>query len=290
MAIVVHMRASISKKRPYGARQARIFLDRVLPVAPDIPIQIAHLAGTGPGYDDPPADSAMAVLAEAVEKRDPRTRRLWFDVTTVVDREISPAHAGPGGAAHTTGRCRTGTLWIRRRRGGESPAGRDGLRFAGCHSPHRSSEPLRVTRRRTCVEGSLLTTLFLAALGCAARTPSVGVGPACVVGDSALVRETLYFGRNRPGGGTVDDAEWRTFLNQVLTPRFPAGLTVVNATGQWKGQSGVVEQEQSNVVTVYHAEDAESNRAVREVALEYKRRFGQEAVLRERIPTCAAFE
>jgi predicted TIM-barrel fold metal-dependent hydrolase len=35
----------------------------------------------------------MAVLAAAVEKRDPRTRRLWFDVTTVVDREISPAHA-----------------------------------------------------------------------------------------------------------------------------------------------------------------------------------------------------
>jgi hypothetical protein len=92
----------------------------------------------------------------------------------------------------------------------------------------------------------------------------------------------LYFGRNRPGGGTVDDAEWRTFLNQVLTRRFPAGLTVVNATGQWKGESGVVEQEQSNVVTIYHAGDAASNQAVREVALEYKRRFGQEAVLRER--------
>ena len=93
MAIVIHMRASISRKRPYGARQARIFLDQLLPVAPDIPVQIAHMAGTGPGYDDPPADSAMAVLAEAMEKRDPRTRRLWFDVTTVADRDISAAHA-----------------------------------------------------------------------------------------------------------------------------------------------------------------------------------------------------
>jgi predicted TIM-barrel fold metal-dependent hydrolase len=93
MAIAVHMRASISRKRPYGAQQARIFLEQLLPAAPDIPIQIAHLAGTGPGYDDPPADSAMAVLADAVEKHDPRTRRLWFDVTTVVDREISPANA-----------------------------------------------------------------------------------------------------------------------------------------------------------------------------------------------------
>jgi predicted TIM-barrel fold metal-dependent hydrolase len=93
MAIVVHLRASISRKRPYGSVQARTFLEELLPAAPDIPVQVAHLAGTGPGYDDPPADSVMAVLVDAVEKRDPRTRRLWFDVTTVVDRNISAANA-----------------------------------------------------------------------------------------------------------------------------------------------------------------------------------------------------
>jgi predicted TIM-barrel fold metal-dependent hydrolase len=93
MAIVVHLRASISKKRPYGPVQARAFLEQLLPAAPDVPVQVAHLAGTGPGYDDPPADSAMAVLAEAVQKKDPRTRRLWFDVATVVDQNITPAQA-----------------------------------------------------------------------------------------------------------------------------------------------------------------------------------------------------
>lgn len=93
MAVVVHLRASISRKRPYGAAQAHIFLDQVLPVAPDIPVQVAHLAGSGPGYDDPPADSAMAVLAEAVQNHDPRTRRLWFDVTTIADTGISAANA-----------------------------------------------------------------------------------------------------------------------------------------------------------------------------------------------------
>jgi hypothetical protein len=35
----------------------------------------------------------MAVLAAAVEQRVPQTRRLWFDVTTVVDQEISPENA-----------------------------------------------------------------------------------------------------------------------------------------------------------------------------------------------------
>jgi predicted TIM-barrel fold metal-dependent hydrolase len=92
MAIVVHLRASISKNRSYGPAQARIFLEQLLPLAPDIPVQIAHLAGTGPG-DDPPANSVMAVLAEAVESHDPRTRHLRFDVATVVDSNISSANA-----------------------------------------------------------------------------------------------------------------------------------------------------------------------------------------------------
>ncbi|HEX5576045.1 MAG TPA: amidohydrolase family protein [Gemmatimonadales bacterium] len=93
MAIVVHLRASISKKRPYGPMQARSFLENLLRAAPDVAVQVAHLAGSGPGYDDPPADSAMALLAEAVEKKDPRTRRLRFDVAGVVDRNITAAQA-----------------------------------------------------------------------------------------------------------------------------------------------------------------------------------------------------
>jgi predicted TIM-barrel fold metal-dependent hydrolase len=91
MAVVVHMRASISLKRPYGADQARVFLDKILPLADRIHVQVAHLAGTGPGFEDPPALAAMAVLADAVAKDDRRTRKLWFDVTTVAGGANSPA-------------------------------------------------------------------------------------------------------------------------------------------------------------------------------------------------------
>ena len=128
-------------------------------------------------------------------------------------------------------------------------------------------------------------------VGCAGRaSPSPTPSPSCAIGDTALVRDVLYFGRNRPGGGAVTDEEWQSFLDQVLTPRFPAGLTVVAATGQWKGKSGLVEQERSEVVTVFHSGDEAARRAVLEVVMEYKRRFRQEAVLRERMPTCARFE
>jgi predicted TIM-barrel fold metal-dependent hydrolase len=93
MAIVVHLRANIGRKRPYGAAQARIFLDQVMPAAPDVVVQVAHLAGSGPGYDDPPAQAAMAVLADAVENHDPHANNLWFDVASIVDRDIKPETA-----------------------------------------------------------------------------------------------------------------------------------------------------------------------------------------------------
>jgi predicted TIM-barrel fold metal-dependent hydrolase len=82
MAIVIHMRSSISRQRPYGANEARIFLSQVLPAAPDIPVQIAHLTGAG-GYDDPLVDEALSVFVEAAAGHDPLIARLYFDVSGI---------------------------------------------------------------------------------------------------------------------------------------------------------------------------------------------------------------
>ena len=51
MAIVVHMRTSLDLGRRYGADAARVFLSQLLPAAPDVPVQIAHLAGAGRDHD-----------------------------------------------------------------------------------------------------------------------------------------------------------------------------------------------------------------------------------------------
>ena len=131
---------------------------------------------------------------------------------------------------------------------------------------------------------------LVSAAGCAGQVAgSPGPAVQCETGDTVLVRDVLYFGRNRPDGGTVSDPEWQAFLDEVVTPRFPAGLTVVEAMGQWKGQSGQVERERAEVVTVLHAGDVPARRAIAEVAAEFQRRFQQEAVLRERTRACAHF-
>jgi hypothetical protein len=113
--------------------------------------------------------------------------------------------------------------------------------------------------------------------------------PSCQAGETGRVRDVLYFGRNRPTGGEVADADWNAFLAEVVTPRFPDGLTIVEAHGQWRGRSGAVERERTELVTVLHPADPASQRAIEEIATEYKRRFGQEAVLRERLGACTRF-
>jgi len=82
MAIVAHVRPNIDHGRPWGAKQARMFLEQVLPEAPDVVVQIAHLASAG-RYEDEGAAQAMGVFAEAVAGGDRRARRLYFDVSVV---------------------------------------------------------------------------------------------------------------------------------------------------------------------------------------------------------------
>ena len=91
MAIVVHLRTS--PPRTYGAEEARIFLNEIAPGAPDVPIQIAHLAGAGPGYNDPRANEALSIFADAVAAKAAGTSRLFFDITTRIDLNISPEDA-----------------------------------------------------------------------------------------------------------------------------------------------------------------------------------------------------
>jgi predicted TIM-barrel fold metal-dependent hydrolase len=81
MSIVVHLRPSVSKRRPYGAVQATTFLNDIVSAAPDVIVQVAHLSGAG-SYDDA-TDDALAVFARAIQSRSPLIERIYFDASGV---------------------------------------------------------------------------------------------------------------------------------------------------------------------------------------------------------------
>ena len=88
--VLIHMRARGGTN--YGAEDAKILLDEIVGVAPDIEIVIAHLGASGPGYS-PQHDEVMAVFGAAVENRDRRMANVYFDVSSNVTDETTPADA-----------------------------------------------------------------------------------------------------------------------------------------------------------------------------------------------------
>lgn len=125
--------------------------------------------------------------------------------------------------------------------------------------------------------------LTLALAGCASVHER-----ACSSGEQSSVHESLYFGTAKPSG-VVTPAEWSDFLRSTVTPRFPQGLTVWQASGQWRGADGAIVREASHVLTLLHPNDASNEKAVLEIVEAYKSRFQQEAVLRVKAHACTSF-
>ena len=61
----------------------------------------------------------------------------------------------------------------------------------------------------------------------------------------------LMFGRKIGDRIGVSEGEWGRFVDREITPRFPAGLTVFNAAGQWRDKdSNKIVREPSKIVQI----------------------------------------
>lgn len=93
------------------------------------------------------------------------------------------------------------------------------------------------------------------------------------------IQVDLYFGRNIANGGEVSKTEFAAFVDNVITPRFPAGLTVFEAKGKFQDSTGKIIAEPAEVVSLI-LEDTEKNEvAIHEIVKEYIQKFQQESVL-----------
>ena len=113
--------------------------------------------------------------------------------------------------------------------------------------------------------------------------------PACPEGTDPFVEHQLFMGRGSESGEVVDDAAWAAFLGETVTPRFPDGLTVLDAQGQWRDSDGLIQQERSKLLVILAPPDGDAMPLIDEVSDEYKRRFNQESVLHVVEDTCVSF-
>ena len=109
----------------------------------------------------------------------------------------------------------------------------------------------------------------------------------CGATSVAQLRTTLYFGLARPKG-SVSELEWQIFLRDEVTKRFPDGLTVWEAQGQWRTPAGSIDHEQSKVLLLVHPDTAAARQSVLAVIEAYRQTFEQQSVLWESARVCGA--
>jgi hypothetical protein len=129
----------------------------------------------------------------------------------------------------------------------------------------------------------LLLVLVPVLSACTPATRSCGLetsAPTAAVQNGVLDR--LFFGREIPSGGSVSDEQWAVFVREEITPRFPDGLTLWQAEGQWLDPRGILVKEPVMIMEVIHPASADADTRIEAIALGYKRRFHQDAVLRVR--------
>ncbi|WP_276724971.1 DUF3574 domain-containing protein [Pantoea septica] len=140
---------------------------------------------------------------------------------------------------------------------------------------------------------SVALSVALAALlaGCQAPRPlPPPTKPIAVcAGGEMMMQTTLWFGLSKPQGGMVSRDDWQQFLDKEVTPRFKAGLSVYDASGQWMEKSGKLAREPSKALMLIHGAENGVNDDIEALRTLYKLRFGQESVMRVDAPVCVGF-
>ena len=111
----------------------------------------------------------------------------------------------------------------------------------------------------------------------------------CRPGASPLARLELLFGMGKTDGSEVSDAEWRTFLDAEVSPRFPDGLMVLTGYGEWRSSVGGKAREKSRVVEIWYRPSADSDAKIEAIRSAYKGRYSQESVMRVDSVSCVSF-
>ena len=151
----------------------------------------------------------------------------------------------------------------------------------------------------------LLPLLFAVAASAHAAPPAAEPAPSAQLhGDAARpaeaggwVRSELYFGVGEESGvsareqtDAISDAQWKAFLDKEVTPRFPDGLTVFDAYGQWLFR-GAPEPNRlrTKVLVILHEDSPQRRNDIEAIRLAWKQATKHQSVLWSRQPVEVSF-
>jgi hypothetical protein len=152
----------------------------------------------------------------------------------------------------------------------------------------------------------LAPLLALALSGCApAKVPSAGATAPTLAGDPAHPGRTqgwvdtkLYFGlgpiepvdQSGDHERGVSESDWRAFLDREVTPRFPAGLSVVDVYGQWQGKNQTTpERLRSKMLIIDYLDTQENRDKIEAIRAAWKQKTGDQSVMRVTEPADISF-
>jgi hypothetical protein len=140
--------------------------------------------------------------------------------------------------------------------------------------------------RFACLAAFSFALVTATAISAGAQTAT----PPCHGAQQPKMVAELMFGRDIGRGVGVSEPEWQRFVARELVSRFPDGLTIIDAIGQWRDRdSGRVVREPSKHVEIVLPGNKDDDAHLDAVAAAYKRTFHQHSVGVIVRPACVAF-
>jgi len=114
--------------------------------------------------------------------------------------------------------------------------------------------------------------------------------PECGAGLKPREVAELLFGRNIGDRLGVSESQWGRFVDRKISPRFPDGLTVLDAKGEWRDTARkTIVHEPSKLVEIVLPGKPDDIDALNRIAQAYKTRFRQQSVIIVVRSACVSF-
>jgi hypothetical protein len=125
----------------------------------------------------------------------------------------------------------------------------------------------------------LIALSILISAGAVCGRAAAEEAPCPLPGQTQALVVKMFFGQSVKDRGQVTQREWRDFLRQTVTPRFPDGFTVYDAYGQWRDRDTQrVARENSKVIEVATENTEAVRNNIAAISDAYRKRFRQQAV------------